>query len=49
MATLRKTAKHRKNGAKKYWVVDYSITEDGKVRGKQELVHITPRHPFTVA
>jgi len=45
MATLRKRSKKLKHGAATYWVVDFSVTENGEVRRKQEHFRVDPKAP----
>jgi len=45
MATLRKRRKKLKHGAATYWVVDFSVTENGEVRRKQEHFRVDPKAP----
>ncbi len=45
MATLRKRRRKLKNGTATYWVVDFSFTENGEIRRKQEHFRVDPKAP----
>ena len=45
MATLRKRTRRLKNGPAAYWVVDYSISESGRVRRRQLHFRVDPSNP----
>jgi len=45
MATLRKRKRKLGDGTATYWVVDFSVTENGKTRRKQEHFRVDPAQP----